>query len=437
MEAYEWLSQISYRMAGEQAPVEQNDPTADMGTGQRVLAGIGQGMTNVGRHAANLVGLQSDEQLADAKQLDAPLLATGAGRAGSLIGETAATAPLMMGGAGVVGRVGMGAKALSNPIARGVVEGAAQGALMADPGEKLAGATMGGAFGGLVPAAGSWTGQGRARHQAHARGRAAARAGRRSDPRPDEPRRDPEPDGGVLAVRAARGPGDPRRARERPELVPACGESDRGGAGCENRSGTGRRDARGGLQVLRAALRSGEGLPALPRRDASGRRRHPARELRQAAGAARACGTRPQRARRRRHAAVGGSVARQSDHAAPRQGSGADLERRSAQPALEHPRRGAKGRQPGRRCGRRSAQERRAGAHRHARVAAPPGRIAGAQDRGQPLRHLQDAGGRRGALEGHAREGSRPRSSPRPWRAPIAGWGRVRMRAAVVDRCAN
>lgn len=159
MEAYERLSLISYRMAGEQAPVEQYDPTADMGTGQRVLAGIGQGMMNVGRHAANLVGLQSDQQLADAKALDAPLLATGAGKTGALIGEVAATAPLMMGGAGVLGRVGMGAKVLSNPIARGVVEGAAQGALMADPGEKGAGAIMGGAFGGALPAAGAGLGK--------------------------------------------------------------------------------------------------------------------------------------------------------------------------------------------------------------------------------------------------------------------------------------
>jgi hypothetical protein len=159
MEAYERLSLISYRMAAEQAPVEQYDPTADMGTGERVLAGIGQGMMNVGRHAANLVGLQSDQQLADAKQLDAPLLATGAGKTGALIGEVAATAPLMMGGAGVVGRVGMGAKVLSNPIARGVVEGAAQGALMADPGEKGAGAIMGGAFGGALPAAGAGLGK--------------------------------------------------------------------------------------------------------------------------------------------------------------------------------------------------------------------------------------------------------------------------------------
>ena len=296
---------------------------------------------------------------------------------------------------------------------------------------------MGGAFGGFVPAAGAGLRQGRARRQAHARGRAAARAGWISTPGRMNP-------GGILNQMEESwrsvplvGPGDPRRARECPELVPACRDPNRRGTGCDDRSGTGRRDARGRLQVLRAALRSGERLPALPRRDAAGGRRHPARELRQASGAARPRGAGPQRARRRRHAPVSGSVARQSDHATSRQGSRADLERRSAQPALEHPRRGAKGRHAGRRCGRGSAQERRAGAHRHARVTAPPGRIAGAQDRGQPLRHLQDAGGRRGAIEGHAREGSRPRSSPRPWRAPIAGWGRVRMRAAVVDRCAT
>ena len=69
----------------------------------RGLAGTGQGMESIGRHVANLVGLESNQDLADAQKLDAPLLNTTAGKIGNLVGETAATAPFMMGGGELAG----------------------------------------------------------------------------------------------------------------------------------------------------------------------------------------------------------------------------------------------------------------------------------------------------------------------------------------------
>lgn len=133
------------------------------------LEGIGQGMVSLGRKAGNLVGLASDESVADAKRLDAPLMATGGGKVGSFLGETALVAlPTLGVGAGLQagGRALQGAsngiRALStagrvaaNPITRGVAEGAFQGSVTADPGSRGDGALIGGALGGAIPLAGA------------------------------------------------------------------------------------------------------------------------------------------------------------------------------------------------------------------------------------------------------------------------------------------
>lgn len=135
------------------------DPAAGMGTGAKLAAGYSRGVRNVGRHAANLVGLLSDEDLAEADRMDAPLMRSGAAQAGSVLGEAIVTAPVMAGGAGLIGRTAMGAKAIANPITRGVLEGAAQGALMANPGERGGAAVIGGALGGALPALGAGLGK--------------------------------------------------------------------------------------------------------------------------------------------------------------------------------------------------------------------------------------------------------------------------------------
>lgn len=130
------------------------NPTSGMSGTEKFWAGVGQGLTNVGRQAGNIVGLTSDEDLNEARARDAALLATGAGRAGSFVGESAAFAPIGMGVGGAIARSGgIGARLVGNAIGRGAVEGAAQGALMAGPGERGAGALTGGIAGAALPAA--------------------------------------------------------------------------------------------------------------------------------------------------------------------------------------------------------------------------------------------------------------------------------------------
>jgi hypothetical protein len=124
---------------------------------QRFVAGIGQGATHAGRQVGNLLGVVSDEALQDAASLDKGLLGTGAGQAGAFLGEVAATAPV----GGLVGAGGrtlasqLGAKTLGKKLATvaagGLGQGAAEGALMAGPGDRGAGAAIGGAAGAVLP----------------------------------------------------------------------------------------------------------------------------------------------------------------------------------------------------------------------------------------------------------------------------------------------
>lgn len=69
------------------------DPTADMSTTQRVLAGVGKAMTDVGRGAGQMLGLVSRKDIEDARALDAPLMNTTAGKVGNIGGSLAMLAP--------------------------------------------------------------------------------------------------------------------------------------------------------------------------------------------------------------------------------------------------------------------------------------------------------------------------------------------------------
>lgn len=156
--------------AGAHTP-SQFDPSAGGGTLQfgpfdtgihtpqwldRLLSGAGQGMTDLVRHAGNLVGLESDQALKDAKALDTPLMNTTAEKVGNFIGTTAALAPLGMGVGAGLGRLGaLGARLAANPLTAGAVQGAAAGGIMADPGQRVAGALAGGTLGAALPAGGA------------------------------------------------------------------------------------------------------------------------------------------------------------------------------------------------------------------------------------------------------------------------------------------
>lgn len=129
----------------------------------RGLAGTGQGMMTILRHAGNLMGGVDGTSNADLKRdarLDAPLLNTTAGKVGNFVGETAALAPVGGGAEFGLGKLGaMGLRAAASPIMSGMAQGAAQGFLSADPGRRLAGTLTGGMTGGVLPGVGAGIGK--------------------------------------------------------------------------------------------------------------------------------------------------------------------------------------------------------------------------------------------------------------------------------------
>lgn len=94
--------------AADAKPVD--DPTDGMSTTQKVLAGIGQGMTKAARAvasgvrllgpqyaaSADAVGLPNEADAQEAARLDAPLMKTTAGKVGSGIGTGAVGLPMML-----------------------------------------------------------------------------------------------------------------------------------------------------------------------------------------------------------------------------------------------------------------------------------------------------------------------------------------------------
>jgi hypothetical protein len=135
---------------------EKYGPLSGMDQGEQVLAGAGRGMVHTARSLGNLVGIVPNSTLQDERQIDAPLLSTGAGNFGNLVGEAAMTAPAGMGIGAAAGRA---APVLAGPIAQGVLQGGAQGLATSDPGERgintLTGALTGGAFGAGTRVAGA------------------------------------------------------------------------------------------------------------------------------------------------------------------------------------------------------------------------------------------------------------------------------------------
>lgn len=156
----------------ETNPEPSYDPTGGMSTGEKLRAGIGSGMARMARGATNLVlpdavtpEWASDESIAEAKRLEAPLMETGAGQGGQLIGEIAATLP-----AGTAIRGGQAAmlasrapallvRALAGRLAGAGAEGAITGAISADPGNRMEGAGEGALIGGLMDRGGKVLGR--------------------------------------------------------------------------------------------------------------------------------------------------------------------------------------------------------------------------------------------------------------------------------------
>lgn len=81
-----------YKAMSTPVPV---DPTADMGQLERFNAGMGKAFVDAGRAGAQLLGMGPNaEQVRNQRELDKPLLNTGAGLAGNITGAVGLTAPL-------------------------------------------------------------------------------------------------------------------------------------------------------------------------------------------------------------------------------------------------------------------------------------------------------------------------------------------------------
>lgn len=132
---------VQQQLAPKSTQEPAYDPTADMSTTQKVLAGVGKAFTDIGRGAGQLVGMVDQSSIDEAKRLDQPLMNTGAGTTGNVLGNLAAAIPAAF----VPG---------ANTLAGAGLAGAAYGALQpvtSDQGpvvyEKLKNTMLGGALG--------------------------------------------------------------------------------------------------------------------------------------------------------------------------------------------------------------------------------------------------------------------------------------------------
>lgn len=139
----------AYRSVKGKQPMQQiepqgvGDPTYGMSGTGKFMAGVGKGMTDIAQGIGQNLGMVSREQVAEGRKYDAPLMATGAGRAGEITGQIATALPTMF----IPG---------ANTVLGGVAIGGGLGLAQpsASTGETFQNIGMGGAGGGLGVLAG-------------------------------------------------------------------------------------------------------------------------------------------------------------------------------------------------------------------------------------------------------------------------------------------
>lgn len=72
---------------------QEFDPTEGMSGLQKMLAGTGKAISDLGLGARQMLGLASQQEVDERRRLDAPLMRTGAGLAGNILGNIAVAAP--------------------------------------------------------------------------------------------------------------------------------------------------------------------------------------------------------------------------------------------------------------------------------------------------------------------------------------------------------
>ena len=129
-----------YRALAKYEPI---DPTADMGQMDRFNAGIGKAFTDIGQGAAQMVGMgPSAQDVRNRRELDKPLMNTGAGLGGNIAGNVTALAPMA---------VIPGAATIAGAGTVGALAGALQPT--ETPGERVGNMGVGGALGAGTQAA--------------------------------------------------------------------------------------------------------------------------------------------------------------------------------------------------------------------------------------------------------------------------------------------
>lgn len=107
------LVQVAAQEFGKRQAAERAlyDPTKGMTGTEKFLSGAGKAFTDIGRGVGQLVGAVSTDDVKESRRLDAPLMKTGAGVAGNIVGNVAAAAPavLIPGANTVVGAGAIGA----------------------------------------------------------------------------------------------------------------------------------------------------------------------------------------------------------------------------------------------------------------------------------------------------------------------------------------
>ena len=125
----ELQSAINMIMQPQQAaPQETYDPTAGMSTGEKLMAGAGKAVYDIGRGIGQMTGLMPQSAIDEARARDAALMQTGAGMAGNVLGNIATAAipgRALMAAPGIIGKAGT---ALAAPTSFG--QAAAGGAMM-------------------------------------------------------------------------------------------------------------------------------------------------------------------------------------------------------------------------------------------------------------------------------------------------------------------
>lgn len=125
----QWKGGLKNKPAPEQKP----DPTADMTTAEKILAGVGKAPVDIWRGLKQMTGNASQAEIDEARKLDAPLMDTAEGTVGNVLGNL--TTAVIPGGATVKGSALIGgALAALQPTKAGesrlqnAAEGAAWGA---------------------------------------------------------------------------------------------------------------------------------------------------------------------------------------------------------------------------------------------------------------------------------------------------------------------